>query len=123
MNTPEKELTISDWVTFLTGEKYGVLSNLFAFGSLVVAAFSIIQLTKTIYWISIIGIVIVVLLALFVSYHLYFGVVSRFELRGKLAGKLLGKIMSRELRNEEAIRREWLAGVAEIEKKKKFLLW
>jgi hypothetical protein len=31
--------------------------------------------------------------------------------------------MSRELRNEEAIRREWLAGVAEIEKKKKFLLW
>ncbi len=90
-------------MAFLTAEKFGVLNGTFSFGSLAVALFGLILLTRN-DWMQILGLF---LLLGYVGYVVYFGVVSRFQKRGKKAERILEKVMKGELTDPDSVRREW----------------
>jgi len=104
----EAWLTVSDWVTFLTSEKYGIMSNVLNFGMLVVALIAVVLSTRTNTWIWVIAswIFSFALLA-----YVLFKVFRPFQKRGILAEKTLERIMSGKLKNESSIRKEWEDGL------------
>ena len=105
----ESWLTVSDWITFLSSEKYGIMSNTLSFAVLLVALIGMILLTKagTTTW-QIIGNGIFVFSILAFAYVRVF---RPFEKRGKLAEKILKDVISGTLISEASIRKAWEAGL------------
>jgi hypothetical protein len=104
----ESWLTVNDWVTFLTSEKYGIMSNLLNFSAVFVALIAILFSIRTGSSTQVIanGVVALALVA-----YAFFKVFRPFEKRGKLAEKTLASIMSGKLRSEESIRKAWEDGL------------
>jgi hypothetical protein len=100
----EQTLTISDWITFLTGEKYGVLGTFINIGAFFLAAMAIILAADPN------PISRVIPLSVFGVYIVYFLVLrmAPFQTKGKAAEKILGRIISGELKKESDIRGEWM---------------
>jgi len=104
----EAWLTVSDWVTFLTSEKYGIMSNVLNFGVLLVALIAIALSTRGNTAMQAIGNGI---FAFALLGFVYFKVFRPFEKRGKLAQGILDRVMSGKLKNESSIRKEWEDGL------------
>lgn len=100
----EAWLTVSDWVTFLTSEKYGIMSNVLNFGMLVVALIAVVLSTETNTWTWVIASWI---FSCALLVYVLFKVFRPFEKQGKLAQDILDRVMSGELKNESSIRKEW----------------
>lgn len=112
----KSHLTVSDWVTFLTGEKYGLASTYFAFLSVMVALFGILLITGTTDWSRIIG--AIMLLGALV-YLIYFGAANRLQKRRKLVDEILDRIICGDLTDGENIHKQWMDGLKQIKKKGK----
>lgn len=104
----ESWLTVSDWITFLSSEKYGIMSNTLSFAALLVVLIGMILLTKAGTTWQIIGNGIFVFSILAFAYVRVF---RPFEKRGKLAEKILKDVISGILRSEVSIRKAWEAGL------------
>lgn len=104
----ESWLTVSDWVTFLTSEKYGIMSNVLNFSAVFVALIAILFSIRTGSSMQVIANVVV---AFALLAYAFFKVFRPFEKRGKLAEKTLASIMSGKLRSEESIRKAWEDGL------------
>jgi positive regulator of sigma E activity len=100
----ESCLKVSDWVTILTSEKQGTISNVVSFGSLLVALVAILLSTGGSTTMQHIGSAIIALV--FVAF-VVLQVLRPFEERGKLAERILKKVMSGDLADESSIRHEW----------------
>lgn len=108
----ESCLKVSDWVTFLAGEKHGMISTILSFGLFLVALISILLVGRENTLQAITGgIVAFGCIAL-----AYYKVLRPIDKRGKLAQDILGRIMSGELKNESSIHEEWKAGLAALER-------
>ena len=97
-------LTVSDWVNYLTSEKFGVMSTVLNVGALLIALVVLIYSVSTTHalWAEICNAVVVVLLAAYLSMTIF----RPFERRGKKAERILKDVMTGKL-SEECIRREW----------------
>lgn len=104
----ESYLTVSDWVNYLTSEKFGIMGTVLNFGAVLIALVALIYSTSTnTLWSSITnGIVVLALMG-----YLLMKIFRPFERRGKLAERVLTKVMSGELKSEESIRKAWLNGL------------
>lgn len=100
-------LTVSDWVNYLTSEKFGIMGTVMNFAVFLIALVALIYSTSTnTLWSSIAnGIVVVALTG-----YLLMKIFRPFERRGKATERILKRIMSGELKSEESIRKEWLEG-------------
>jgi len=102
-------LTVSDWVNYLTSEKFGIMGSVLNVGAVLVASVALIYSTTSTntLWGSITnGIVVLALTG-----YLFMKIFRPFERRGKLAERVLKSIMSGELKSEESIRKVWLDGL------------
>jgi len=104
----ESYLTVSDWVHYLTSEKFGIMGTVLNFGAVLIALVALIYSTSTnTLWISITnGIVVLALMG-----YLLMKIFRPFERRAKLAERILKNVMSGELKSEESIRKAWLEGL------------
>ncbi len=99
-------LTVSDWVTFLSGERDVAFNTILNFGAILLVFVTLIFSTRIIgLWQQILNGIIAVA---FVTYAFY-KVFRPFGRKGKVAAELLSKIMSGELKSEEDVRKKWLA--------------
>lgn len=104
----ESYLTVSDWVNYLTSEKFGIMGTVLNVSVVLIALVALIYSTSTdTLWSSIAnGIVVLALTG-----YLLMKILRPFERRGKLAERILKKVMSGELKSEESIRKAWLDGL------------
>jgi ABC-type antimicrobial peptide transport system permease subunit len=112
----KSNLTVSDWITFLSSEKHGLATTYFSFLALAVSLFSMFYVTSTSksFWVPLIIFLFIVL----VAYLIFIGAANRLQQRGQAAKEILDKIISRELIKEEDIRNEWLDRISKINNKK-----
>jgi hypothetical protein len=103
-------LTVSDWVTFLSNERHGMMSNVVNFSVFLVAAIALILVTSAHIAFAIISAIIVFGSAGWV----YFQVLAPVRQRGHLADEILKGIISGELKDADSIRGEWALGLAVI---------
>jgi len=103
-------LTIHDWVTFLSNERQGMMSNVVNFSVFLVAAIALILVTSGYIAFAIASGIIVFGCAGWV----YFRVLEPLRRRGKLADEILKIIISGELKHVDSIRQEWVLGLAVI---------
>ena len=98
-------LTVSDWVTFLSGERDVAFNTILNFGAILLVFVALIFSTRIIgLWQQILDGIIAVA---FVTYAFY-KVIRPFGRKGKVAAELLNKIMSGELKSEEDVQKKWL---------------
>ena len=103
-------LNVGDWVTFLSGEKHGMMSNVVNFSVLLVAAIALVLATSG-YTVFVIASVII---ALGCVGWVYFKVLGPLHQRGNLADGILKRIISGELKDADTIRHEWVLGLTVI---------
>ena len=103
-------LNISDWVTFLSSEKHGMMSSAVNYGVLLVAVIALILATSG----YIVYAIASVIIAMGCVGWAYFKVLRSLHQRGNLAGQILGRIMSGELKDGDSIREEWVLGLTVI---------
>jgi len=104
------ELEVSDWVTFLSNEKFGFNNTLLSLASFFVAAFSIIIIYLAHSWYKTFGI------GFFMGSAIgwYTGTGRALYARGKLAGTILDKMAEGKIIDKEDIQKEWIDGVTKI---------
>ena len=102
--------TVSDWVTFLSNERQGMMSNVVTISVFLVAAIALILATSAYVAFAVASGIIVFGCAGWV----YFRVLEPLRQRGHLADELLRKIISGEFTNSETVRREWVLGLTVI---------
>jgi hypothetical protein len=103
-------LTVSDWVTFLSGEKHGMMNNVVNFSVLLVAVIALILATN-----GYTGLVIAaVIIALGCVGWVYFKALGPLQQRANLADGILKRIISGELKDADSVRREWVLGLSVI---------
>ena len=113
----KSHLTISDWVNYLTSEKFGVMGTVLNVSAVLVALVALIYSTSTgSLWSSIASGIVTLAL----TYYLLWTIFKPFGLRGKVTERLLRKIMSGELKSEESIRKAWLEETKSIKSKRNF---
>jgi len=100
------ELSISDWISFLSSEKHSNTSNVIGFGSFMLAGGIAIFAVRTTVSDSL-PTVIVGVVAVVVLLSIYFRVISPIRRRTIVAAKLLDKIMKEEERDVSKIKAEW----------------
>lgn len=103
-------LTVADWVTFLSNERQGMMSNVVNFSVFLVAAIALILVASAHMAFAIISAIVVFGSAGWV----YFQVIGPVRQRGYLADEILKGIISGQLRDVESIRGEWTLGLAVI---------
>jgi hypothetical protein len=103
-------LNISDWVTFLSNERQGMMSNVVNFSVFLVAAIALILVTSGYIVFAIASGIIVFGCAGW----LYFRVLAPLRQRGNLADEILRRIISGELKSADSIREEWVLGLTVI---------
>ena len=103
-------LTVSDWVTFLSNERQGMMSNVVNFSVFLVAAITLILVASGHIAFATVSAIIVFGSAGWV----YFRVLGPIRQRGYLADELLKGIISGELKDADSIRGEWALGLAVI---------
>jgi hypothetical protein len=103
-------LNISDWVTFLSSERQGMMTNVVSFSVFLVAVIALILVTSGHLAFAIASGII----AFGCAGWVYFGVLEPLRQRGHLADELLRGIISGQLKNTDGIREEWLLGLAVI---------
>jgi hypothetical protein len=103
-------LKVSDWVTFLSNEKHGMMSNVVNFSMLLVAVIALILATSG-YTVFVVASVIIALGCVGWAYSKVLGPLHR---RGNLADGILKRIISGELKDADGIREEWVLGLAVI---------
>jgi len=103
-------LTVSDWVTFLSNERQGMMSNVVNFSVFLVATIALILVTGAHIAFAMVSATIVFGSAGWV----YFRVLGPLRQRGYLADELLKGIISGELKDADSIRGEWALGLAVI---------
>ena len=99
-------LTVSDWVNYLTSEKFGVMSTVLNVSAVLVALVALIYAASTTHtlWEAISNGVVVFSLGGYTVMKIF----RPFEQRGKKAERILKDVMSGNLKSEESIRKEWL---------------
>jgi ABC-type nickel/cobalt efflux system permease component RcnA len=102
-------LKVSDWVTFLSSERQGMMSNVVSFSVFLVAAIALILVTSG-YMFAVVSGIIVFGCAGWV----YFRVLDPLRQRGHLADEILKRIISGELKDADSIRGEWALGLTVI---------
>jgi hypothetical protein len=102
--------TVSDWVTFLSNERQGMMSNVVNISVFLVAAIALILVTSAYVAFAIASGIIVFGCAGWV----YFSALEPRRQRGHLADEILKRIISGEFTNSETIRREWVLGLTVI---------
>jgi len=108
----KSNLTVSDWVNYLTGEKFGIMGTVINFAVFLIALVALIYSASTnSLWSSIANGVVVIALTTYLLLKIF----RPFERTGKATERILKRIMSGELRSAESIRKEWL----EAQKSKK----
>jgi len=106
-------LKISDWVTFLTSEKHGIMSHVLSFGAFLVALIAILLVTgEDTGMRAIAGGIIALGFVIFG----YIKVFRPFQQRGRLAEDILTRVMSGKLKDESIIREEWEEGLAALKR-------
>ena len=103
-------LKVSDWVTFLSNERQGMMSNVVNFSVLLVAAIALVLATSG-YTVFVIASVII---ALGCVGWVYFKVLGPLHQRGNLADGILKRIISGELKDADNVREEWVLGLSVI---------
>jgi len=104
----ESCLRVSDWITFLSGEKHGMLGNIVNFYVFLAAIIAILIIGGKDSLTIIIGGIIAVA---FVGFT-YFKFVRPLAHRHKAAEKVLDRIMSGELKDADSIHGEWERALA-----------
>ena len=103
-------LNISDWVTFLSNERQGMMSNVVNFSVFLVAVIALILVTSGYVAFAIASGII----AFGCAGWVYFRVLEPLRQRGSLADEILRRIISGELRDADSIREEWVLGLTVI---------
>ena len=103
-------LRVSDWVTFLSNERQGMMSNVVNFSVFLVAAIALILVTSAYIVFAIASGIIVFGCAGWV----YFRVLEPLRQRGHLADEILRRIISGEFKDADSIREEWVLGLTVI---------
>ena len=103
-------LTVSDWVTFLSNERQGMMSNAVNISVFLVAAIALILVTSGYITFAIVSGIIVFGCAGWV----YFRVLEPLRRRGHLADEILKRIISGEFKDVDTIRQEWVLGICVI---------
>jgi hypothetical protein len=103
-------LNVSDWVTFLSNERQGMMSNVVNFSVFLVAVIALILVTSGYVAFAIASGII----AFGCAGWVYFRVLEPLRRRGNLADEILRRIISRELEDTSSIRQEWLLGLTVI---------
>jgi hypothetical protein len=111
-------ITIGDWVSFLSTEKFGLSSTYFNLLAIIVGLFGVLSAISLTSEKPILGIPFGVVLCL----GLFFWVlnhnnIKRIQQRSNLSKNILDEIMNRTLINEKAIRQKWIQGIKSIEDK------
>ncbi len=97
------KLSISDWISFLSGEKSISISNVVSLGAIMLSAFAIIMTTtNNTLWSSITAGVIGVILLIY-----FYKIGQLYGPRAQKAGELLKKIMLDIERDPLKIEEEW----------------
>ena len=102
--------TVSDWVTFLSNERQGMMSNAVNISVFLVAAIALILVTSGYITFAIVSGIIVFGCAGWV----YFRVLEPLRRRGHLADEILKRIISGEFKDVDTIRQEWVLGICVI---------
>jgi hypothetical protein len=111
----EPRLAVSDWVTFLSSEKYGTLGSIISIGAFLLAALAIILATETN---PVARLTPVCLFGVYAIWFLFWRL-GPFQTRGKLAENILDRIMRGELKGESNIREEWTNRLATQEQRRR----
>jgi len=109
----ESWLTVSDWVTFLSNEKHGIISSFLSFCAVFVALIAIVLSTRNNNWTQSLGTSVFVLA---LTAFVFFKVFRPLRRGATRAEKILNRILSGELRKEKDIRKAWGLGVRQIRK-------
>lgn len=103
-------LNVSDWVTFLSNERQGMMSNVVTFSVFLVAVIALILVTS--------GYVVFAIASGIIAFGcagwVYFRVLEPLRQRGSLADEILRRIISGELKDADSIREEWVLGLTVI---------
>ncbi len=101
-------LTVSDWVNYLSGEKFGIMGAVLNVSTVLVALVALIySISSNTLWTAIANGVVVLALTGYILMKIF----RPFERRGKLAERILKNVMSGELKSEVSIRKAWLDGL------------
>ncbi|MCX5991129.1 MAG: hypothetical protein NTZ04_02175 [Chloroflexi bacterium] len=100
--TEKSPLTVSDWVTFLSNEKQGNISNFMGFMAVVLALIGMTLVIQTTRWEKISGFVAIVILVC-----VSFKVGMPLHTKSTRAEKILDDIMSGNLTEPEKIQKRW----------------
>jgi hypothetical protein len=100
-------IKVSDWVTFLSNERQGMMSNVVSFTVFLVAAIALILVTSGYIVFAIASGIIVFGCAGWV----YFSVLEPLRQRGHLADEILRRIISGRLQDTGSIHEEWVLGL------------
>lgn len=103
-------LSIHDWITFLSSEKSGLTSVYFTAVAIVVALFGII-ISNANHFDPIVYYIILGILLLFLAYMNF---LSPIQKRSELAKKILNKIMRSKANDSILIQKEWEDGLNKI---------
>src|SRR5512136_2470924 len=106
----ESRLNVGDWVTFLSSEKHGMMSNVVNFSMLLVAAIALVLATSGYTVLAIASVII----AMGCVAWAYFTVLGPLHQRGNLADGILKRIISGKLKDADSIRHEWVLGLTVI---------
>ena len=116
-NNKRPKAKFSDWVTFLSGEKFGLINSFMGLGSIAIAVLVFMASYAVIGWYKSIFMLLFITLMLNWYYRKKKKPTGKeLNLRGELANKILDKIMSDQLNEEDDIRKEWLEGLERISK-------
>ena len=103
-------LNVSDWVTFLSNERQGMMSNVVNFSVFLVAVIALILVTS--------GYIVFAIASGIIAFGcagwVYFRVLEPLRQRGKLADEILKGIISGEFKDVDSIREEWVLGLTVI---------
>jgi len=103
-------LNISDWVTFLSNERQGMMSSVVNFSVFLVAVIALILVTS--------GYIVFAIASGIIAFGcagwVYFRVLEPLRQRGSLADEVLRRIISGELKDADSIREEWVLGLTVI---------
>lgn len=113
---PKENLTVSDWVAFLTGVKYGNLGTVLNFAAILVILVTTGLIIRTnLIWFTILD-VLIVSGFIYYSFSLVF---NPFGKQGAIAEMLLNKITSGEFKSEIEIRNAWNVEMAQFKSRSK----
>ena len=103
-------LNVSDWVTFLSNERQGMMSNVVNFSVFLVAVIALILVTS--------GYIVFAIASGIIAFGcagwVYFRVLEPLRQRGSLADEVLRRIISGELKDADSIREQWVLGLTVI---------